>query len=164
MEFAEEQADTLFPNIDEILLKLKKCYHSLPEDKKKKLDSQDFLTTMGSLMSRAEADIGGAAAAAASLIGDTAKVASSSASLGSVAGAASTVPWWNVIHGLNIGISGCLLYMDIKKFCELNKMRQAWNTGGEARRELLKNPKFDKEVQMRDLINKIRDQILAEGY
>ena len=160
MEFAEEQADTLFPNIDEILLKLKKCYHSLPEDKKKKLDSQDFLTTMGSLMSRAEADIGGAAAAAASLIGDTAKVASSSASLG----AASTVPWWNVIHGLNIGISGCLHYMDIKKFYELNKMRNAWNEGGDARRELLKNPKFDKEVLMRDLINKIRDQILAEGY
>ena len=43
-------------------------------------------------------------------------------------------------------------------------MRKDWDEGGEAKQELLKSPKFDKEVQMKDLINKIRDQILAEGY
>ena len=54
--------------------------------------------------------------------------------------------------------------MDLKKFFELNKMRNTLNEGGEARQVLLKNAKFEKEVKMRDLITKIRDQILAEGY
>ena len=43
-------------------------------------------------------------------------------------------------------------------------MRNTLNEGGEARQVLLKNAKFEKEVKMRDLITKIRDQILAEGY
>ena len=164
VERAERQANTFFPNIDEVVAKLKKCYISLPEDKKEKLDSQDFLSTMTSLT-------GGLASAGASIAVDALKAATvegassaASAAASTTGSSAATVPWWHVVHGLNIAISGFLLCMDFKQFVELNKMRHDWDEGGEAKQALLKNEKFEKEIQMRDPINKIGDQILSEGY
>ena len=49
--------------------------------------------------------------------------------------------------------------MDGKKFYDLYKMRRDWGEGGEERQELLKNNKFEKEVEMRDFIRNIRDSI-----
>ena len=50
---AEAEANQFFPNIDKVIAGLKECYSSLSADKKKKLDSQDFLVTLSSLTSGA---------------------------------------------------------------------------------------------------------------
>ena len=153
VERAETQADRFFPNIDEVVAALKKCFNSLSEDKKRNLDAEDFLTTMSSLTKGAsmarpsKVKLGDFGTAAASVIGD----------------AAGAAPWWEVFQGLNVLINAGLICMDIKKFWELYKMREAWNEGGEAKQDLLKNPMFKEELSMKNLIDDIRIQIADAG-
>ena len=86
---------------------------------------------MGSLTKGASkynrAQLGGIATAAGSIIGDALRAGSGAAA--GAASAAAAVPWWEVIHGLNILINAALLCMDLKKFFELNKMRNTLNEG-----------------------------------
>ena len=152
VEKAEMEAETFFPNIEEVISKLKRCYSSLSEDQKGKLNAEDFLVTVSSLVQGSsmpdKVDLGEVGTAVVSFIGD----------------AVGSAPWFETIQGLNVLINAGIFRMDVKKFWELNEMRMAWNAGGEAKIKLLKNPKFKKEVAMKELINKFRDQILAEGY
>ena len=159
VEEAEEEANCvgIFDIIEEFLSKLRKAYNNLDEDQRSKLNSKDFLMTMGKLLAGAGvvdnlssgsmrlADYG---TAAASAIGDI----------------ASSGPWWEVFQGLNIAFNVGFMVWDIKKFLELQKMREDWYEGGKVRVELLKNDKFKKEINMRDQIREIRDSILANGY
>ena len=162
---AEEKAgpDKFFPNIRLAVAKLQSCYSVMPEDKKAKLNSENFLSTMSSLAG------GLASASGGSLIGEAMNIVDGAtsavdAAVSSAEGAASTGPLLTAMHAVHIAISGFLLCMDIKQFMDLNKMRQDWNKGGDERVELLKNDKFEEEVKMRKLINDIRDQILRESY
>ena len=147
VERAETEANRFFSNIDEVVAALKKCFNSLSEDKKRNLDAEDFLLTMSSLTKEAsmpsKVKLGDFGSAAASVIGD----------------AAGAAPWWEVFQGLNVLINAGLICMDIKKFWKLYKMREAWNEGGEAKQDLLKNPIFKEELSMKNLIDNIRIQI-----
>ena len=151
VESAETEANRFFSNIDEVVAALKRCFNSLSEDKKRNLDAEDFLLTMTSLTKEAsmpsKVNLGNFGSAAASVIGD----------------AAGAAPWWEVFQGINVLINAGLIWMDIKKFLELYKMREAWNEGGEAKQELLRKPIFKEELSMRDLIDKIRIQIADAG-
>ena len=159
VERAEEEAleagtEMLFPNIDGVLSKLKSCYTSLSEDQKGRLNAEDFLLTMSSLTKGASMPSGPGLGEVGTAVGSV---------IGDAVGAA---PWFEFVHGLNILINAGLIFTDIKKFWELNKMRKAWNKGGDAKIEMLEKEKkkFEKEMSMKDLIDKIRDQILEKGY
>ena len=156
---AEEEAleagtEMLFPNIDGVLSKLKSCYTSLSEDQKGRLNAEDFLLTMSSLTKGASMPSGPGLGEVVTAVGSV---------IGDAVGAA---PWFEFVHGLNILINAGLIFTDIKKFWELNKMRKAWNKGGDAKIEMLEKEKkkFEKEMSMKDLIDKIRDQISKKGY
>ena len=150
----EEKCVGVFDLVEDLLSKLRRTYNKLDEDQRGRLNSNDFLITTAKLLdcagtsdhlSTRVADIGSAAASA---IGDIVSVA----------------PWFEVIHGLNILINTGFIIGDIKKFRELQKMRKDWYEGGDARLELLKNPKFEKEIKFRDNIREIRDNIMMNGY
>ena len=75
------------------------------------------------------------------------------------------VPWFEAFQGLNVLINFGLIAMDIKKFWELNKMRETWNKGKQARREMLEeNPYFENEKSVKDVIFEIREKIVRQDY
>ena len=149
---AEKEADIFFPNIDGVISKLKACYTSLSEDQKGRLNAEDFLLTMSSLTKGASMPSGPGLGEVGTAVGSV---------IGDAVGAA---PWFEFVHSLNIIINTGFIFTDIKKFWELNKMRKAWNEGGDAKIDMLEKEKFEKEMSMKDLIDKIRDQILEKGY
>ena len=74
----------------------------------------------------------------------------------------SSGPWYETIHGLNILINIGFLGTDIKKFYDLYQMRKSWKSGD--REDVMENPMFQNEIKMRDLIIKIRDTMMIDGY
>ena len=169
---AEQEAKVFFPEIGKVIEMLKERYNDLPEDKKKNLNSKDFLAKMvqwsvGAFLPNS-ADIG---TAAAGFLGDVLGGGSTAANAATpfpevatvareaTAGAAQ-YPWFTTIHVLNIATNVGFLLWDANKIWELNEQRRAWNEDGEDRQNLLKNPKFEKEVKLRNEILKIRDEIV----
>ena len=71
-------------------------------------------------------------------------------------------PWYETIHGLNILINIGFLGVDIKNFYELFQMRKSWKCG--AKEDVMGNSMFQNEIKMRDLIIKIRDTMMIDGY
>ena len=74
----------------------------------------------------------------------------------------SSGPWYETIHGLNILINIGFLGTDIRKFYDLYQMRKSWKSGD--REDVMENPMFQNEIKMRDLIIKIRDTMMIDGY
>ena len=74
-------------------------------------------------------------------------------------------PWYETIHGLNILINIGFLGTDIKKFYDLYQMRKSWKSGNYGEKEdVMRNSMFQNEIKMRDLIIKIRDTMMIDGY
>ena len=71
-------------------------------------------------------------------------------------------PWYETIHGLNILINIGFLGTDFKKFYDLYQMRKSWKSG--EKEDVMGNPMFQNEIKLRDLIIKIRDTMMIEGY
>ena len=71
-------------------------------------------------------------------------------------------PWYEAIHGLNILINIGFLGADLKNFYDLNQMRKSWKSG--AKEDVMGNPMFQNEIKLRDLIIKIRDTMMIDGY
>ena len=77
----------------------------------------------------------------------------------------SSGPWYETIHGLNILINIGFLGVDIRNFYELYQMRKSWKSGNyEEKENVMGNPMFRKEIKLRDLIIKIRDTMMTDGY
>ena len=77
----------------------------------------------------------------------------------------SSGPWYETIHGLNILINIGFLGVDIKNFYQLYQMRKSWKSGNyEEKENVMGNPMFRKEIKLRDLIIKIRDTMMTDGY
>ena len=71
-------------------------------------------------------------------------------------------PWYETIHGLNILINVGFLGADIKNFYDLYQMRKSWKSGD--RENVTGNSMFQNEIKLRDLIIKIRDAMMIDGY
>jgi len=69
-----------------------------------------------------------------------------------------------IMHGLNFFVNGYFLYEDTKEFNELNRMRKAWNEGGEKKMTVRENSKFDTDMKMKKIILQIRDKIIEDGF
>ena len=130
VENAENNSDMHFDDLEEFIVKLKKRFNTLPRNKKDTLMSEDFLITMKSLFTDSNCSLG------------SRQVADVVTGVASAAiDAASTAPWWEAIHGLNVLINAGFFMADIKK-----------------------DPKFQDEVNLRDMIFQIRDNIMKNGY
>ena len=159
VEEAEDDANQvgIFDGIEEFLSKCKKVYNTLSDEEKARLDSRNCLSEVEKLIA-GSAKVGTVAEHAMNM----ADIGSAAASaIGEVAGSG---PWWEAIQGINIVIKSAFMVVDVKEFMELHKMRNDWYAGGERRVDLLKNPKFEKEIKLRDNIRDIRDNIMKHGF
>ena len=168
VDTAEAQTNVDLSSIEEVLLRLRKTYNSLPDVKKRILDTKPFRDCLSFLTKDDSGNLDhvtGPATVdtAAELKAAAAATAAPPVAAGATAdtAAASSISWWGIFHGVNILINGVILVDDFYEYRNLREMRKTWY---EDRGELMKNPRFKGEVSLRDEINKIRDQISGDGF
>ena len=66
--------------------------------------------------------------------------------------------WADILQGLSIFVNSVFLVYDLKKFLELREAKKTWENGEKS--EILKQEKFSDVKELRDIILKIRDQIM----
>ena len=76
---------------------------------------------------------------------------------------------FKAFHAINLVVNAGFLISNLKEFRELNKMRKDYQNEdeqGEARKKMLEKyeKKFEKEIKMKYIIEKIRDTINRDGY
>jgi len=146
--------------------KAKAKYISLSQEQKKSLHIEDFVVKAKELMkvlppALLSVNATNYTAAASAIGGVINDVAGAGMHVGGTAGASVlSSPWLNVFQGINIAINGIFLINDIDKYLKLKEMK---GEGWSVKRIFQKTSDFNKEQQLRDLIEDIRDEIL-EGY
>ena len=142
-------------------MRLRKTYNSLPDVKKRILDTKPFRDCLSFLTKDDSGNLDHVTGPAT--VGATAKAAAGATATAkaTAAATAASISWWRIFHGVNILINGVILVDDFYEYRNLREMHKTWY---EDRGELMKNPRFKGEVSLRDEINKIRDQISGDGF
>ena len=171
-----EGIDTFFSEIWDVITKLKRRFNKLSPEQKKKLNSKDFLATYNSLTPIGETVPGGDALgqtdAAIGAVSVGGELLGGGLGGGSLPAAVRSLPWpamFKAFHAINLVVNAGFLISNLKEFRELNKMRKDYQNEdekGEARKKMLEKyeKKFEKEIKMRYIIEKIRDTINRDGY
>jgi len=183
---AEKQSEEKMVNIKKFLSKLEGRFYELDDNNKENLSSMDFLMSVGRLIGNTvmtqnnkdggrNKDGSWMEEAGRSVIGtvlgctalDTAtggsKVLDTATGGCEFLDTATGVTASTYIHGLNLLANLGFLVTDIKNIIELNNMRDDWYKGGKEKQLLLKNSKYEAAVNMKKLINQIRDKIMEDG-
>jgi len=173
---AEKQSEEKMVNIKKFLSKLEGRFYELDDNNKENLSSMDFLMSVGRLIGNTvmtqnnkdggrNKDGSWMEEAGRRLIGTVLGCTALDTATGEskVLDTATGVPASTVIHGLNLLANVGFLVTDIKNIIELYNMSDDWYKGGKEKQLLLKNSKYEAAVNMKKLINQIRDKIMEDG-